>query len=138
MKHRWTMAVAAGLVAAALGTPVARALPPPVTLPFLVRARVCAGPDALCPKPDAELDVVINGVQRKIGISDLVVVQGTATSGTVLSDLEVPPVYMYGPKAELDKLTPGRRLRMRALVRIGAHYIFVDSLEDALDSVEQD
>jgi hypothetical protein len=138
MQLRWTMAAAAGLVGAVLVTPVVRAFPPPVALPLLVKAKVCAGPDTLCPKPDAELDVVINGVERKIGISDLTVLQGTVTSGTVLSDLEVPPVYMYGRDEELAKLTPGRKLRMRAVVRIGAHYIFVDSLTDALDSVEQE
>lgn len=96
--------------------------------PILVEATVCELPGAGCPQPDEVLRIVVRGEERRVAVTDLVVLDGSVTSGTLYSELRLRPARLYGPDEELAKLAPGTPLRMRAVVRLGARYLFAESL----------
>jgi hypothetical protein len=120
--------VVASLVVAATSAAAGRPHIPLIELPLLVEANVCALPATTCPKPDEAIRLVVDGGERQVGFRDLIVLQGTVTAGQVFSALRPRPVRLFGPAEELAKLEPGVPLRMRAVLRLGAGYLFLESL----------
>ena len=112
--------LAASAAASPLGVPLAER-------PILVEATVCALPGAACPDPDEVLRLVVRGSERRIGVTDLVVLDGSVTSGAIFSELRLRPARLFGSDEELAKLAPGSPLRMRAVLRLGARYLFAES-----------
>jgi len=100
-----------------------------IAQPLLVTATVCALPSTSCPRPDEVIRFVVDGAERQVGFTNLRVLQGSVTAGEIFSELRVRPGRLFGPEDELAKLRAGAPLRMRAVVRVGARYVFLESLE---------
>jgi hypothetical protein len=124
--HRQGMTALVAALLAAAGTSMARG--PFADRPILVEASVCALPGAACPDPDEVLRLVVRGKETRTRVTDLVVLDGSMTSGTMLAELRLRPARLIGPDEVLEKLTPGTPLRLRAVVRLGARHLFVESL----------
>lgn len=103
---------------------------------LLARATICEMPSPACPQADEVARFTVDGSERRVGIRDLVVLQGSVTSGQIFSELRPRPVRLLGPKEELAKLRPGVPLKMQAVLRLGAGYVFVESLEPATEKEE--
>lgn len=125
------MVVLAGL-ASLLATPASAQLGRRTgARPLLVQATVCVLPGERCPRADEVVRVVVDGAERRVGFSDLTVLDGAATSGAVYAYLRPRPARLLGSKEELARLVPGTPLRMRAMLRPSARHLFVESLEPA-------
>jgi len=98
------------------------------TIPILIRAIVCEEASSGCPRADETLRLLVDGRERRIGFTKLVVMTGSVSTGEIYAALRPRPVRLFGPQEELGKLAPGKPLEMQAVLRPGTAYLFLESL----------
>jgi len=98
-------------------------------LPLRVELDGCVEPASGCRARDV---VTLNAGDRKLSfaVERLRVLSTThATSGGLLAEMRRRPVRVTGPEDLVGRLTPGARLRVRALLRMHERYMMLQGVD---------
>jgi hypothetical protein len=101
-----------------------RGIPPTIELDG------CILPAEACPSPRDVVELRVGDRKLELAVEHLRFVTTTGlTTGKVLTELELRPVQVHGPKELDEKLRPGARLRLRGALRLAPHYLLLQSVE---------
>lgn len=97
--------------------------------PFRVNIDGCVLP-ADCGPSTAVLDLVMQDRTVRFAVTRMLEIDGRRTGGSLLSDIRVRPVRVYGFSDITDQLRPGPLLRVAAAVYTGGRNLLIVSVTE--------
>ena len=103
-------------------------------LPLNVELDGCVMPAPAC---ETVRDVItLNEHDRKLSFAvETLHLRSTtrATTGSILTEMQLRPLRLYGPDELVARVKPGARLRIRAALRLGDRYMMLTAVEPRTD-----